>query len=97
MKTQEPLEGRRRNCAICGKEIFCGGDWAYRRGYDGTKMIYLCSWKHLNEYDRRKEDEKQRNKEKRAGKRFAIQGNSSGAEQRKRRRAKSEAGNGGDV
>ena len=49
----------RRTCPICGKEfgIFDPDLWAYKTTATGVrsgKNIYLCSWKCLCEYKRRK-------------------------------------------
>ena len=49
---------KEKTCAICGKEIYAGGDWAYKRRNHGERTLYFCSYKHMREYDAKTEPKK---------------------------------------
>ena len=42
---------KEKQCAICGKEIYAGEDWAYKRRIHGERTLWFCSYKHMREYD----------------------------------------------
>ena len=52
-----PLEGYKHRCPECGKEFFGMADWAYKMGYERSR-IYLCSWKCLQKRRKAKEKKK---------------------------------------
>ena len=45
---RDPKEKR---CGICGKDIYAGEEWAYKRKYHGEKTIWFCSYKCMRAYD----------------------------------------------
>ena len=45
---KDPKEKR---CGICGKDIYAGEEWAYKRKYHGEKTIWFCSYKCMRAYD----------------------------------------------
>ena len=45
---KDPKEKR---CGICGKDIYAGEKWAYKRKYHGEKTIWFCSYKCMRAYD----------------------------------------------
>ena len=49
---------KEKKCAICGKEIYAGEDWAYKRKIHGEKTMWFCSYKHMREYDAKTEGPK---------------------------------------
>lgn len=49
---------KEKNCAICGKEIYAGEDWAYKRRIHGERTLWFCSYKHMREYDAKTEPKK---------------------------------------
>ena len=49
---------KEKTCAICGKEIYAGEDWAYKRKIHGEKTMWFCSYKHMREYDAKTEGPK---------------------------------------
>ena len=49
---------KEKTCAICGKEIYAGEDWAYKRKIHGERTLWFCSYKHMREYDAKTEPKK---------------------------------------
>ena len=49
---------KEKTCAICGKEIYAGEDWAYKRRIHGERTMWFCSYKHMREYDAKTEPKK---------------------------------------
>ena len=49
---------KEKQCAICGKEIYAGEDWAYKRRIHGERTLWFCSYKHMREYDAKTEPKK---------------------------------------
>ncbi len=49
---------KEKTCAICGKEIYAGEDWAYKRRIHGERTLWFCSYKHMREYDAKTEPKK---------------------------------------
>ena len=49
---------KEKQCAICGKEIYAGEEWAYKRRIHGERTLWFCSYKHMREYDAKKEPKK---------------------------------------
>lgn len=42
---------KEKKCAICGKDIYAGEDWAYKRRTGGERTKWFCSYKCLREFD----------------------------------------------
>lgn len=55
-------DSKEKTCAICGKEIYAGEDWAYKRKIHGERTLWFCSYKHMREYDAKTEPKKPRTK-----------------------------------
>ena len=49
---------KEKTCAICGKAIYAGEDWAYKRRIHGEKTMWFCSYKHMREFDAKTEGPK---------------------------------------
>ena len=49
---------KEKTCAICGKEIYAGEDWAYKRKIHGERTMWFCSYKHMREFDAKTEGPK---------------------------------------
>lgn len=49
---------KEKTCAICGKEIYAGEEWAYKRRIHGERTLWFCSYKHMREYDAKTEGPK---------------------------------------
>ena len=49
---------KEKQCAICGKEIYAGEEWAYKRRIHGERTLWFCSYKHMREYDAKTEPKK---------------------------------------
>lgn len=49
---------KEKTCAICGKDIYAGEDWAYKRRIHGGRTLWFCSYKHMREYDAKTEGPK---------------------------------------
>ena len=49
---------KEKTCAICGKEIYAGEEWAYKRRIHGERTMWFCSYKHMREYDAKTEPKK---------------------------------------
>ena len=49
---------KEKQCAICGKEIYAGEEWAYKRKIHGERTLWFCSYKHMREYDAKTEPKK---------------------------------------
>ena len=49
---------KEKTCAICGKEIYAGEEWAYKRRIHGERTLWFCSYKHMREYDAKTEPKK---------------------------------------
>lgn len=47
-KRKDPKE---KKCAICGKDMYAGEDWAYKRRIGGERTKWFCSYKCMREYD----------------------------------------------
>ena len=49
---------KEKTCAICGKEIYAGEDWAYKRKIHGERTLWFCSYKCMRTYDAKTEGPK---------------------------------------
>ena len=49
---------KEKTCAICGKEIYAGEDWAYKRKIHGERTLWFCSYKCMRIYDAKTEGPK---------------------------------------
>ena len=49
---------KEKTCAICGKEIYAGEEWAYKRRIHGERTMWFCSYKHMREFDAKTEGPK---------------------------------------
>ena len=49
---------KEKTCAICGKEIYAGEDWAYKRKIHGERTLWFCSYKRMRIYDAKTEGPK---------------------------------------
>ena len=49
---------KEKQCAICGKEIYAGEDWAYKRRIHGERTLWFCSYKCMRTYDAKTEGPK---------------------------------------
>ena len=51
-KRKDPKE---KKCAICGKDIYAGEEWAYKRRENGERTKWFCSYKCMRTYDAKHE------------------------------------------
>ena len=51
-KRKDPKE---KKCAICGKDMYAGEDWAYKRRIGGERTKWFCSYKCMRAYDAKTE------------------------------------------
>ena len=49
---------KEKQCAICGKEIYAGEEWAYKRRIHGERTLWFCSYKCMRTYDAKTEGPK---------------------------------------
>lgn len=49
---------KEKTCAICGKEIYAGEEWAYKRKIHGERTLWFCSYKCMRTYDAKTEGPK---------------------------------------
>lgn len=49
---------KEKTCAICGKEIYAGEEWAYKRRIHGERTLWFCSYKCMRTYDAKTEGPK---------------------------------------
>lgn len=47
-KRKDPKE---KKCAICGKDMYAGEDWAYKRRIGGERTKWFCSYKCMRAWD----------------------------------------------
>ena len=47
-KRKDPKE---KKCAICGKDIYAGEDWAYKRREKSERTKWFCSYKCMRQFD----------------------------------------------
>ena len=47
-KRKDPKE---KKCAICGKDMYAGEDWAYKRRTGGERTKWFCSYKCMRAWD----------------------------------------------
>ncbi|MBO7710749.1 MAG: hypothetical protein J6S83_09790 [Lachnospiraceae bacterium] len=47
-KRKDPKE---KKCAICGKDIYAGEEWAYKRREKSERTKWFCSYKCMRQYD----------------------------------------------
>ncbi len=47
-KRKDPKE---KKCAVCGKDMYAGEDWAYKRRTGGERTKWFCSYKCMREFD----------------------------------------------
>ena len=47
-KRKDPKE---KKCAICGKDIYAGEEWAYKRREKSERTKWFCSYKCMRAYD----------------------------------------------
>lgn len=48
--SNEPLKTIRK-CAVCGKDMYAGEDWAYKRRKTGQRTKWFCSYKCMRAWD----------------------------------------------
>lgn len=48
MERKDPKE---KKCAICGKDIYAGEEWAYKRREKSERTKWFCSYKCMRQYD----------------------------------------------
>lgn len=51
-KRKDPKE---KKCAICGKDIYAGEEWAYKRRENGERTKWFCTYKCMRAYDAKHE------------------------------------------
>lgn len=51
-KRKDPKE---KKCAICGKDIYAGEEWAYKRRENGERTKWFCTYKCMRAYDAKTE------------------------------------------
>ncbi len=56
-KRKDPKE---KKCAICGKDMYAGEDWAYKRRIGGERTKWFCSYKCMRAYDAKTETKQKR-------------------------------------
>ena len=47
----ESRDPKEKKCAVCGKELYAGEEWAYKRRKTGQRTKWFCSYKCMREYD----------------------------------------------
>lgn len=47
----ESRDPKEKKCAICGKDMYAGEDWAYKRRKTGQRTKWFCSYKCMREWD----------------------------------------------
>ena len=48
---KERRDPKEKKCAACGKDMYAGEDWAYKRRKTGQRTKWFCSYKCMREYD----------------------------------------------
>ena len=56
-KRKDPKE---KKCAICGKEMYAGKEWAYKRRIGGERTKWFCSYKCMRAWDAKHEPKQAR-------------------------------------
>ena len=56
-KRKDPKE---KKCAVCGKDMYAGEEWAYKRRDGKGKPKWFCSYKCMREYDKKNEPKQTR-------------------------------------
>lgn len=56
-KRKDPKE---KKCAICGKDMYAGEDWAYKRRIGGERTKWFCSYKCLRAWEAKTEPKQKR-------------------------------------
>lgn len=51
-KRKDPKE---KKCAVCGKDMYAGEEWAYKRKIGGERTKWFCSYKCMRAYDAKTE------------------------------------------
>lgn len=48
---KEKRDPKEKKCAICGKDMYAGEDWAYKRRKTGQRTKWFCSYKCMRAWD----------------------------------------------
>lgn len=48
---KEKRDPKEKKCAICGKDMYAGEDWAYKRRIGGERTKWFCSYKCMRAWD----------------------------------------------
>ena len=56
-KRKDPKE---KKCAVCGKDMYAGEEWAYKRRDGKGKPKWFCSYKCMRAYDKKNEPKQTR-------------------------------------
>ena len=51
---------KEKKCAICGKDMYAGEDWAYKRRIGGERTKWFCSYKCMRAWDAKHEPKQTR-------------------------------------
>ena len=57
---KEKRDPKEKKCAICGKDIYAGEDWAYKRRIGGERTKWFCSYKCMRAWDAKHEPKQTR-------------------------------------
>ena len=55
MEESRRKDPKEKKCAICGKDIYAGEDWAYKRRLKGERTKWFCSYKCMRAWDAKTE------------------------------------------
>lgn len=47
----ESRDPKEKKCAVCGKDLYAGEEWAYKRRKTGQRTKWFCSYKCMREWD----------------------------------------------
>ena len=57
---KEKRDPKEKKCAICGKDMYAGEDWAYKRRIGGERTKWFCSYKCMRAWDAKHEPKQTR-------------------------------------
>lgn len=57
---KERKDPKEKKCAICGKDMYDGEDWVFKRKIGGERMKWFCSYKCMRAWDAKHEPKQKR-------------------------------------
>ena len=57
---KERKDPKEKKCAICGKDMYAGEDWVFKRKIGGERTKWFCSYKCMRAWDAKHEPKQKR-------------------------------------